>query len=81
MIEVDTKRYLKSFQRQERCAFITISHRDLALNTDKLFGRMLFDEAGRLKQKYERRCTTIHDGNFGGSNINVRIINTETRHC
>ena len=42
--------------------------------------RILFFDAGRLQQEYERARAAVHDRNFRGGQVDIDIIDAETRH-
>ena len=44
------------------------------------FGGVLFFQAGRLNQEYERSSATIHDRDFGRGELDVGVIDAQASH-
>ena len=81
VIEVDTKRHLEALKGDKGGCFAIFFYRNFPLDPNKLLGGILFCDAGRLNQKDKGTCAAVHDRHFGRAQLDVGIINTQTRHC
>ncbi|KPX63191.1 Uncharacterized protein ALO39_05539 [Pseudomonas syringae pv. lapsa] len=80
VIEIDLETDLEPFERHEGSAFTALLHCDFTQDTDEFLRLVLFFQACRLNQEYERACAAVHDRNFGGRELDVGVIDAKASH-
>src|SRR3569832_582867 len=79
MIEVDGERHLEAFKGIEARPLVALVHFHGLLDADKTLRRVLLFHARGLNQKHERPGAAVHDRHFGRAEIDVGIVDAETR--
>ena len=79
MAEVDRELETESVVRIEPCPLVTMTHLDGLADADEALGSVLLLDAGRLDQEHEWRRAAIHDRDLRRGQVDVQVVDAETR--
>ena len=80
MLEVDLEGDLEAIMRIEAGPLVVLAYFDRLQYSDETLGRRLLFDSGGLDKEHERARAAIHDGYFGGAQIDISIVDTHPRH-
>src|SRR4030081_1289758 len=79
VIEFDLEVDFEAVIRIEARPLVAVFDLQAFENAREALGSLLFLDARRLQEKYERAGAAIHDGNFTGAHLDQRVVDTQSR--
>ena len=78
MIEVDDKVHLETIIRLEEGILVSVLDPHRTLDAHEALGPILLLDPRRLNEKDEGCGAAVHDGHFGGADIDIGVIDAQS---
>ena len=79
MIEIHLEANFEAVKRDQLRPLVAIFDANFLLDANETFWRVLFYNPRRLQQKYERPGAAVHYRYFGRRQIDVHVVDSESR--